>query len=74
MSRIPNPVEADWPRLDKRAVSVVPLAESGRDLAFWLHRSHRERLCAIELQRQICYGRSRATARLQRVLEIVERA
>ena len=63
---------AGWPALDKSALSVVTLRESGRDLEFWMDHSTADRLRAVELQRQVVYGRSRATARLQRVLEIAE--
>ena len=52
----PDTEEADWPGFYKSALSVVPLVESGQDLAFWLDRSYGERMRAIELQRQICYG------------------
>jgi hypothetical protein len=60
-------------QVDRAAFSVVPLANSGHDLDYWLTRSVEERLQAVQLQREILYGHAAATARLQRVLEIVER-
>jgi len=62
---------ADRITVDRAAFSVASRLDGGDELAYWLTRSVEERLSAIELQRHIVYGRSRATARLQRVLEIV---
>jgi hypothetical protein len=39
---------------------------------YWHSRTPRERLRALELMRQEAYGYDRATATLQRVLEIVQ--
>jgi hypothetical protein len=58
--------------VDRSEFSVVPRSESGHDLAYWLARSAEERLLAIEVQRLIVYGRPRAAARLQRILEVAE--
>jgi hypothetical protein len=59
--------------VDRSEFSVVRRSESGHDLAYWLARSADERLLAIEVQRLIVYGRPRAAARLQRILEVAER-
>jgi len=65
--------ENDFPRLDRTAFSVVTLAEADReDKEYWLSKTPQERLQHIELLRRINYG-TRATERLQRFLEIVER-
>jgi len=63
-----------FPKLDRTAFSVVSSFEEAdkQDKEYWLSRTPRERLQHIELLRRINYG-SRATARLQRVLEIAER-
>ena len=61
-------------RMDKSAVSVVSLHEDSDEREFWHSRTPRERLEALELMRQINYGYDPATARLQRVLEVAQRA
>jgi hypothetical protein len=67
-------VPATAPSVDRRSFSVVPKAASGLDLDYWLAQTVEARVCAIEQQRQIVYGQSVAAARLQRVLEIAQRA
>jgi hypothetical protein len=67
--------ENQFPRLDKTAISIVTSFEEAdkQDKEYWLSRTPLERLQHMELLRRINYG-SNATARLQRVLEITERA
>jgi len=67
--------ENQFPRLDRTAFSVVSSFEEAEreDKEYWLSRTPYERLQYMELLRRINYG-SVAAARLQRVLEIVERA
>jgi len=67
--------ENQFPRLDKTAFSVVSSFEEAdkQDKEYWHSRTPLERLQYMELLRRINYG-SNATARLQRVLEIAERA
>jgi hypothetical protein len=67
--------EKQFPKLDKTAFSVVSSFEEAdrEDREYWLSRTPYERLKYMELLRRINYGHA-ATARLQRVLEIVERA
>jgi uncharacterized iron-regulated membrane protein len=60
--------------VDRAAFSVVSLAESGRDIAYWQTRPVDERVRAVEVQRQIIYGRPDSPARLQRIFEVAERA
>ena len=64
-----------FPKMDKTAFSVLSSFEEAdkRDKEYWLARTPLERLQYMELLRRINYG-SNATARLQRVLEIAERA
>ena len=59
-------------RLDKTVFSVASLNDESDEKAYWLTRSHHERLQAIELMRQNIYGYDPASTRLQRVLTITE--
>ena len=59
-------------RLDKTVFSVASLTDESDEKAYWLSRSHQERLQAIELMRQNIYGYDPASTRLQRVLTITE--
>ena len=62
-------------KVDRRAFSVISLDEQQEDeVRYWRSKTPHERLEAVELTRQLLYGYNPATARLQRVLEIVERA
>jgi hypothetical protein len=67
--------ENQFPRMNKKIISVVSSFEEAdrQDKEYWLSRTPLERLQHMELLRRINYG-SNATARLQRVLEIAERA
>ncbi len=58
-------------KIDKRAFSVVSLTEQSDEKEYWKNESPLERLRYLELLRRINYG-SRATERLQRVLECSE--
>jgi hypothetical protein len=60
-------------RMDKTAFSVVSLSAESDERAYWLSRTPQERLEALETMRQIVYGYDPSTARLQRVLEVVQR-
>jgi len=64
-----------FPKLDRTASSVVSSFEEAdkQDREYWLSRTPYERLQYMELLRRINYG-SVAATRLQRVLEIAERA
>lgn len=59
-------------KIDRKAFSVGSLTEPSDEKAYWLARTPAERLQQVEILRRINYGH-RATARLQRVLEIAER-
>jgi hypothetical protein len=67
-------IETGQPRLDRSVVSVFSsFAEAdAADKAYWLSRTPHERLRCMETLRRMNYG-SRATARLQRVLEFATR-
>jgi hypothetical protein len=57
-------------KLDKTTLTVAPLFDNSDEKAYWLSRTPEERLRHIEALRWINYG-NHATARLQRVLELV---
>ncbi len=57
---------------DKTAFEVCNLGEEGTDLEFWLSRTPQERVSAVEYLRRIMYGYDPLTARMERVLEIVD--
>jgi hypothetical protein len=56
----------------KRVLSIGNLADEGNDKAFWLSKTPDERMEALELLRQTIYGYDPSTARVQRVLKVVE--
>jgi hypothetical protein len=60
-------------KMDKTAFSVSSLKDGSTEKEFWLSKTPLERLQALEILRQINYGYDPSTARLQRVLEVVER-
>jgi len=61
-------------KMDRRALSVVPLAEQDdADTRYWHSKSPHERPEAVEETRQMIYGYDPASTRLQRVLEIARR-
>jgi len=59
-------------KIDRKAFSVAALTDDSDKKAYWLARTPYERLKQVEILRRINYG-ARATARLQRVLEIADR-
>ncbi len=61
-------------KMDKAAFSVVSLADDSDEREYWLKKSPRERLEAVELLRQMNYGYDPATVRLQRVFAVSEKA
>jgi hypothetical protein len=66
--------EIEFPKIDKSALSFISSFEEAdkQDKEYWHSRTPYERLEYMELLRRINYGTA-ATARLQRVLEIVEK-
>jgi len=67
--------ENQFPRLNKKVISILSSFEEAdkQDEEYWRSRTPIERLQHMELLRRINYGYD-STARLQRVLEIAERA
>ena len=62
-----------YPKLDKTTFVVASLSDESDEKSYWLAKMPGERLEALELMRQIIYGYSPSTTRLQRVLEIAQR-
>jgi hypothetical protein len=61
-------------RLDKTALSVVPLDQADAlDKAYWRAQSPQARLEALELMRQVMYGYDPISDRIERVLEVIRR-
>lgn len=63
-------------KMDRTAVSVVDLHDNTdlEDTDFWLSKPPEHRWIALELLRQRFYGIEATSARLERVLEVVERS
>jgi len=59
-------------KVDRTAFSVASLSDESDEKAYWLSRTARERWQAIELIRQVVYGYTLPSARLQRVLEVAQ--
>jgi hypothetical protein len=64
--------DAELMRVDRSFFEVVSIDDEPDDRAFWMSRPASERWRTLELLRRIAYGEDRATARLQRVLEVIE--
>jgi hypothetical protein len=62
------------PRMDKTIFSVAALTDQSDEKAYWREQSPVARLEALELMRQVMYGYDPTTARLQRILTVVERS
>jgi hypothetical protein len=60
--------------LDRRAFRVDSVGDESDEKAYWKSKTPLERLENLEFMRQVNYGYDPATARLQRVLEVVELA
>ena len=62
----------DGMKVNRTVLSVASLHDASDD-AYWQSRTPEERLMAIQINRQAAYGKSSATGRLQRILEVVKR-
>ena len=60
-------------RMNKTVFSVASLSDPDDAPAYWLSKSPEERLRAMEVMRQIIYGYTHTSARLQRVLTVAKR-
>lgn len=65
----------DWKSIevDRTFLSDDSFCENSRDREFWLQKPVCDRMSALELLRQVIYGYDSADARLQRILEVVDR-
>lgn len=59
-------------KVDKTVLSVAPLTDRSDDKRYWHAQSPEARLQAAETLRQLNYGHSQSTARLQRVFEVTQ--
>ena len=62
----------DSVRIEKTAFSVASLFDESDEKDYWLSKTPYERLEAIEVMREIIYGYSPSTTRLQRVLTVAQ--
>lgn len=60
-------------KLDKTKLKISDLQDSSETKTYWFNKTAEDRFVAIEINRQIIYGYNSATARLQRILEIIKR-
>lgn len=58
--------------VDKSVVVISDLHDDSNERDYWLGKTPAERLRALELMRQVIYGYDPSTARLQRVLSVLE--
>jgi hypothetical protein len=59
-------------KVDRNTFSVASLTDGSDEKDYWIARTPQERLKQVEILRRTNYG-YRATLRLQRVLEVIER-
>lgn len=59
-------------QFDRKSFSVISLDEKDSDSNFWLSKTPKERIYAIEFLRQLIYGYDPTTERLQRIFETAE--
>ncbi len=57
-------------KIDKAALTVTALDETGGEKNYWLSRTPYERLQAVETLRQLNYGHDQSSSRLQRLFEV----
>lgn len=65
-------MDKNYYKLDKTAFSVSSFDEESDEKKYWFSKKPNERLIALEYMRQMLYGYDPDTARLQRILTIVE--
>jgi hypothetical protein len=64
---------ADFPRLDRTAFKATSHEEQAAEgVAYWRSRTEGERMEELERLRMVLYGYDPTTARLQRVLRVLE--
>lgn len=63
----------EMPKLDKTVLTVTSYEDVKEERQYWHKQSPYRRLQAIQLLRELNYGRRAVSGRLQRLLEVVER-
>jgi hypothetical protein len=63
----------DFLKMQKTTLTVTSLLAPSDDPVYWHAKSPWERLQAVEILRQLNYGHSQSTARLQRVFVVTQR-
>ncbi len=61
-------------KVARHKLSIVDRRAKTPDKGYWLGQSASERLRAVQINRQVAYGRTDVARRLQRILEVVERS
>ncbi len=61
-------------RINKSVITVADIKDKRSDLDYWISQPPEERFAYVELLRQINYGKSATSARLQRILTFVKQA
>jgi hypothetical protein len=72
--RYTDRMDDGMPQLDKTALVVSCLTGPSDEKDYWLAKTPGERIAALETMRQIVYGYDPVTTRLQRLLEVAQRA
>lgn len=62
----------EMPRLDKTVLTLASIDEVDEERSYWHSQTPYKRLQAVELLRELNYGKSAISGRLQRLLEIAE--
>jgi hypothetical protein len=60
--------------LPEQVIRIGSMDDADPDVDFWLDKSDLERLHALQLCREACFGRAAVVGRLARVLEVVDGA
>lgn len=63
---------AAFEKADRNKVETFAMGKEPRDRSYWMSKTPEERLAALEFLRQVTYGYDPATARLQRVVELID--
>lgn len=61
-------------KVARNQLSIAKLHAKTPDRRYWLGLAAGERLRAVQINRQVAYGRANVARRLQRILEVVERS
>ena len=65
-------MNSDSLKIDRAAFSIASLSDETDEKAYWLSKTPYERLEALEWMRQVIYGYSPSTTRLQRILTLTQ--